>query len=169
MIERLTCPVCGYAYESGPEAACGPCPLHTDCAMACCPACGHTTINTQKSSLAQWVGRLFKTGEQAVQVPLERRLTVHVRSDDIGLSPQTLRNVADDETRTLDQVQPGDVIEVGRFGRGLSLQHQLRLQAFGVEPGQPLTVIQQHPVTIVKVDHTELAVERFLAHQIYVR
>lgn len=65
-------------------------------------------------------------------------------------------------------VSPGETIEVGRFDRALSLQHQLRLQAFGVEPGQSLSVIQQRPVTIVKVDHTELAVERFLAHQIFV-
>ncbi len=165
---RLTCPVCGYQYESGPEGACGPCPLHSDCAMACCPACGHTTINTQKSRLVQWFEKLFTTHRRDSRKYVLPRLTVHVREEEIAFIPQKENLRVPDDARTLDQVPPGEVIQIDKFSPGLSLLHQLRLQAFGVEPGQALSIIQQHPVTIVQVDRTELAVERYLAHQIYV-
>jgi Fe2+ transport system protein FeoA len=169
MIENLTCPVCGYQYESGPEGACGPCPLHSDCAMACCPACGHTTINTEKSAVVNLFRKLFKSGGKVEQAKTNQPLTVHVRQDQSDLASSINEPVLiKEDVKTLDDVIPGETIKIDGFATALSLQHQLRLQAFGVEPGQSLSIIQQHPVTIVKVGHTELAVEHYLAHQIYV-
>lgn len=43
-----------------------------------------------------------------------------------------------------------------------------RLQAYGVAPGRELEVIQQSPVTVVRVDHVELAFERSIARGIVV-
>lgn len=137
--------------------------------MACCPACGHTTINTQKSSLVQLIRKWIFPGDKSELAPVAQPLKVHIRMEDVELDRAAVLEESDDPDRkTLDHIPPGQMIQIERFGNGLSLQHQLRLQAFGVEPGQSLSVIQQYPVTIVKVDHTELAVERFLAHQIFV-
>lgn len=43
-----------------------------------------------------------------------------------------------------------------------------RLQAYGIAPGRDLDVIQQSPVTVVRVDHVELAFERVVAQDIIV-
>lgn len=44
-----------------------------------------------------------------------------------------------------------------------------RLQAYGVAPGRDLEVIQQSPVTVVRVDHVELAFERSISKSIVVQ
>lgn len=43
-----------------------------------------------------------------------------------------------------------------------------RLQAYGVSPGRELEIVQQSPVTVVRVDHVELAFERSVARQIII-
>ena len=46
-------------------------------------------------------------------------------------------------------------------------QHNIRLQAYGVVPGNYLRIRQHRPVTVVQVDHTELAFESDLANAIF--
>jgi Fe2+ transport system protein FeoA len=43
-----------------------------------------------------------------------------------------------------------------------------QLQAFGLVPGYWVEVIQQSPVTVVKIEHSELAMESDLARQVLV-
>lgn len=43
-----------------------------------------------------------------------------------------------------------------------------RLQGYGIAPGRELEVVQQSPVTVVRVDHVELALERSVARGIEV-
>jgi Fe2+ transport system protein FeoA len=42
------------------------------------------------------------------------------------------------------------------------------LQAFGVVPGHRVRVLQHSPVTVVKIDYTELALENDMARLIQV-
>lgn len=64
---------------------------------------------------------------------------------------------------TLAQVRPGQLVRVKGFLPGISNARIWHLQSYGVVPGCWLRVIQQSPVTIVQVDHLELALERGLA------
>jgi Fe2+ transport system protein FeoA len=43
-----------------------------------------------------------------------------------------------------------------------------RLQAYGVSPGSELEVVQQSPVTVVRIDHVELAFEHSVARDILI-
>jgi Fe2+ transport system protein FeoA len=47
-------------------------------------------------------------------------------------------------------------------------EHKSQLQAYGVIPGYALRLQQQKPVTVIQVDHTELAFEYDLAKRIFV-
>jgi Fe2+ transport system protein FeoA len=64
---------------------------------------------------------------------------------------------------SLAQVKPGQVVRVKGFLPGIAYTRQWHLQSYGVVPGCSLRVIQQSPVTIVQVDHLELALEHGLA------
>ncbi|MBI5311127.1 MAG: ferrous iron transport protein A [Actinobacteria bacterium] len=43
-----------------------------------------------------------------------------------------------------------------------------RLQAYGIAPGREIEVVQQSPVTVVRVDHVELAFESSIAREIVI-
>lgn len=43
-----------------------------------------------------------------------------------------------------------------------------RLQAYGIAPGREIEVVQQRPVTVVRVDHVELAFENVVAREILI-
>ena len=43
-----------------------------------------------------------------------------------------------------------------------------QLQAYGIAPGREIQVIQQSPVTVVRVDHVELAFESSIAREIVI-
>ena len=68
--------------------------------------------------------------------------------------------------KTLAQVKPGSRVQIQDFLEGLSHTRQAHLQSYGVIPGNWVTVIQHSPVTIIEVDHLELALERELAERI---
>jgi len=44
----------------------------------------------------------------------------------------------------------------------------LQMQAYGLAPGRLVQVLQQEPVTVVRADHTELALEDDLASKVLV-
>jgi Fe2+ transport system protein FeoA len=69
---------------------------------------------------------------------------------------------------SLAQVKPGQLVKVKGFLPGLSAVRTWHLQSYGVVPGCWLRVVQQSPVTIVQVEHLELALERGLAAYIQV-
>jgi Fe2+ transport system protein FeoA len=69
---------------------------------------------------------------------------------------------------SLAQVKPGRRVRINGFLPGLSAARSWHLQSYGVVPGCWLRVVQQSPVTIVQVEHLELALERGLAALIQV-
>jgi Fe2+ transport system protein FeoA len=64
---------------------------------------------------------------------------------------------------SLAEAKPGQQVRVRGFLPGLSTERAWHLQSYGVVPGSYLLVLQQSPVTIVQVEHLELALERGLA------
>ncbi len=70
---------------------------------------------------------------------------------------------------TLADVPPGQQAEIESFLAGLSDERQAHLRAYGLAPGHRVQVKQHQPVTVVQVDHTELAIENELARQVGIK
>lgn len=144
----MTCSMCGHVYDPAGAQACAACPLHTGCAMTCCPACGYTAVDPNRSALARWFAGIFgghttagRTGTQGTEWD--------------GPRPD----------RLLAELSPGDEARVVDF-EGAAADRRGQLQAYGLVPGRRLRVVQQRPVTVLLVDHTELAIEGDLARGI---
>jgi len=65
--------------------------------------------------------------------------------------------------RCLNDLRPGRRARVVEFNSQITSERRAQLQAYGVIPGQILYVHQQIPVTVIQIDHTELALEAGLA------
>ena len=63
---------------------------------------------------------------------------------------------------TLAGARPGHEVAIVGFAGGAGDLHE-RLLAYGLIPGRTLRVLAQKPLTVVQVEHTELALERELA------
>jgi Fe2+ transport system protein FeoA len=141
--ELFGCPMCGHRFDPAEHAACIACPLHKGCSLLCCPACGHTTIDPQRSRLARWLtARLPKPGRRAA-------------------TPWAAAG------HTLAHVPPGGRARIVELGKMPAVQRE-RLQAYGLAPGRWVGVLQHSPVTVVQIDQTELAFEADLAAQVFV-
>jgi Fe2+ transport system protein FeoA len=68
----------------------------------------------------------------------------------------------------LADVPPGYCARVGGFESSLSPEQLTHLKAYGLVPGHWVRVLQHSPVTVVQIEHTELALEGDLARQIRV-
>lgn len=64
---------------------------------------------------------------------------------------------------TLANVPPGERAIVAGFCERMNPERRAHLQAYGLVPGRAVQVVQQYPVTVLQVDHTELALEVELA------
>lgn len=69
---------------------------------------------------------------------------------------------------TLDEVRPGQAVKISGFSQAISPERQTRLQAYGLLPGRCVHVVQHAPVTVLRVEYTELALETGLASEILV-
>jgi Fe2+ transport system protein FeoA len=69
---------------------------------------------------------------------------------------------------TLMDVPPGRTAQVAGFLSGIPAARQAQLQAYGLVSGAQVRILQHSPVTIVQVEHIELALERGLAGQVKV-
>ena len=70
---------------------------------------------------------------------------------------------------TLLDIAPGQSAEVIGFSTHSDPELHERLLAYGVIPGQRLNVLNQKPLTLVQIEHMELALERVLAACIEVK
>lgn len=86
------------------------------------------------------------------------------------LSLHTCRQPAggQDVPLTLADIPPGSQAEIAAFLEGLSDERQAHLRAYGLSAGSRVQVKQHQPVTVIQVDHTELAMESALARKIRV-
>lgn len=69
---------------------------------------------------------------------------------------------------TLTDVSPGTKVQVAGFSGDLSPHQQEHLQAYGLVAGRGVRVLQHSPVTVVQVEHMELAMEKELACKVWV-
>lgn len=57
---------------------------------------------------------------------------------------------------------------IAGFTEDLTPTRKAQLQAYGLVPGYWVEVLQHSPVTVVKIEHSELAMENGLASQVLV-
>ena len=145
-VQLLTCPLCGHRFEAAGHVACKSCPLQSGCQVVCCPACGYQTVDPHKSLF----GRLAQTLFNSFRLPGGAS-----RLDRVGL--------------TLADVPPGWRARVAGFTDRVSPDRQARLQAYGLIQNYWVRVVQHSPVTVVRLDNTELALETELAGEIQVQ
>jgi Fe2+ transport system protein FeoA len=67
---------------------------------------------------------------------------------------------------TLADLHPGEGAQLMGFAPGLPQELWVHLQAYGLVPGRYVRVLQHNPVTVVQVEHCEIALEEDLACQI---
>jgi Fe2+ transport system protein FeoA/rubredoxin len=140
MATYLTCPMCGFEFDKTDTLCAHGCPLGALCTLIRCPGCGYEFPETPK--VVSWVGRLFRR-RSAAEAPLPEGI------------------------RLLSEAKRGERVEVMCLGSTTSPRHQ-RLAVFGMVPGARITVIQQRPACVVKVDETELALDPEIARDILV-
>lgn len=70
---------------------------------------------------------------------------------------------------TLADIPPGRRAEVIGFAENFPADRKAYLQAYGLGLKQLVQVIQHKPVTIIRLDHVELALENELASGIQVQ
>lgn len=71
--------------------------------------------------------------------------------------------------RSLLDVRPGHTTTISGFAGLTPPETRERLLAYGLLPGQTLRVLAQKPLTVLQIEHTELALERELAHCVTIR
>ena len=134
------CPLCGHELDI---TGCDSCPLGSNCPMVCCPACGYTTIDTDKTTV----------GKLALNL-----VTSQAPKNDANLRAGLV---------TLGEVPKGASVRVVAV-ENVNGSRPLQMQAYGLAPGRTVQVLQQDPVTVVRADHTELALEGDLASKVLV-
>ena len=69
---------------------------------------------------------------------------------------------------SLAQVHPGHKAKICSFSPKISCQRRAHLLAYGLLPGHWVRVIRHSPVTVLEIEHLELALETELAGEIQV-
>ncbi len=157
MSTSLACPMCGFHYIPEAHASCDGCPIQKGCTMVCCPSCGYQTINPASSSVV----RMAAAGRSGWQ-----RLRKRLRKNGVAQASPDNRGQADE--LILTSVLPGREACVAGFSPGISPERKARLQAYGLVTGQVVRVVQHNPVTVVVIEHLELAMETDLARTVLV-
>lgn len=75
-------------------------------------------------------------------------------------------HIGSDSPATLADVLPGSLVKILSFDERLPSKRRVQLIAYGLSPGLWIEVLQQSPVTIIRIDNTELALEKSLAEKI---
>jgi Fe2+ transport system protein FeoA len=142
---NLKCSLCGFLYNPDQHAACQSCPMHKDCNLVCCPACGYQTVNPQHSLLGRMVRHFPKPRRKARVKP----------GMPMGIS--------------LADIPPGIQAQVIGFSDDFPEDRRAYLQAYGLVINHQVRVVQHSPVTIIRFDNIELALEAALAEGIRVQ
>jgi Fe2+ transport system protein FeoA len=70
--------------------------------------------------------------------------------------------------QTILDLAPGQPAYVTGFSPGLSPDQRALLRAYGLVPGYPIRIVQQAPVSVIQIEHAEIALENELAGEIFV-
>lgn len=85
-----------------------------------------------------------------------------------GVKKGASGNIQFENQLTLRDITPGHPVRVSGFSSRISPEKRTLLRAYGVVPGYQVRVLQQSPVSVVQVDHTEIALEPDLATEIFI-
>lgn len=69
----------------------------------------------------------------------------------------------DRNVQNLAMVCPGERAKITGFSRELTPEQRTRLQAYGLCPGTWVTVSMHAPVTVLQIEHLEIALETEMA------
>jgi Fe2+ transport system protein FeoA len=69
---------------------------------------------------------------------------------------------------TLAHVSAGSRAVVTKYLPGMPAERYAQLRAYGLAPGCQVFVLQHTPITVIRIDHLELALEHSLVKEIQV-
>ncbi len=169
-VKSVACSLCGYRFDPSGHPGCASCPAHTNCQMVCCPACGHTFVDPAGSRLAGWVAPLLRrmglqSGPRGADDPLPKPGVLPLGAE--GAEESAAAEIPPGAAGTLLDVPPGAVARVGAI-LGIPASRREHMEVYGLTAGRWVRVTQHFPVTVVQVDHTELALEEDLARGVVV-
>lgn len=138
----LRCSMCGYDFDPTDLACHSSCPLGGGCMVICCPRCGYSMVNPERSTALAWFKRLWRR-------------------------PPSTPAPASDGSLPLLGLRPGQDGRVVSLGEGQPDQ-MLHLSHFGLLPGVPIRLRQSKPVPIIQIGATDLALDTAVAACIFV-
>lgn len=143
--QDIQCSMCGQRFDPEQHLACRACPMHSGCNLVCCPACGYQTVDPGRSKMVR-LARFFSKLRSSSGSAQDRK-----------------------DRTTLADVPAGCRAEVVGFSAGFPPDRRVYLQSYGLVLNYSVQVVQHSPVTIVRLDHIELALENDLARGILVQ
>jgi Fe2+ transport system protein FeoA len=160
-MNEITCAMCGHTFDSAQHRGCAACPLQPGCQLACCPNCGYEAVDPSQSVLASAFANFLR--KLSREKPNMQGINTKNKSQpDPSLAKSTIA-----AGRRLTDLCAGSKARILGFAPDISIERKAQLQAYGVIPGNSLWVQQQKPVTVIQVEHTELAFETELADSIF--
>ena len=129
----VACALCGCRFDPSASDACASCPLGRGCSLVCCPECGYSVPDASRSAFAGLAAR--------AQARFARRQQPAVAP------PRSLAEAAPGCRATIETLEH------------VPARQREQLLAYGVAPGRVVDVLQTRPVTIIRVEHAELAFE----------
>ncbi len=145
---QCTCPLCGHSFDPAAHLACQTCPLHAGCHLVCCPACGHTTVDPGAIAPGALDHRASGSLDRTAAGPASPHPSVwNMRAH---LSAALADVPLEQRARVVDM-------------EALPVAQRDQLHGYGILPGCVLRVVQRTPVTVVQIEHTELALETAIA------
>lgn len=157
----MVCGICGEHFDPAANPGCAGCPVNDGCLLACCPACGYSMPNPESSRLVRLATVIADACGSRTRAWRERAATSGQRRRDRAAAD------ASPDAPTLADAAPGVSVRVRAIGTGADKWRE-HLQAYGISRGREIQVVQQLPVTVVRVDHVELAFEARIAREIAV-
>ena len=137
----VTCSFCGFEFDPSDTLCAHGCPLGATCHLVKCPSCGYEFPARPRRK--SFMSRLLRQSE----------------AEPALLPAEVVRAT---------QLRPGEVVEVMCVG-GVKRGREDRLAVFGLVPGAEIRVIQQRPSCVMRIDQTELALDREIGDEILVR
>ena len=141
MAKYLTCPFCGFEFDSEDTLCHHGCPLGPHCQLIRGPNCQYEYA--ERPAGVRWIRNLFRKRPHLEETHPELVTTA----------------------RELDAGASATVMCIG----GTRESRKNSLAVFGLVPGAEITVLQQRPECVLRVGETELALDADIARLVLVK
>lgn len=132
--------MCGFEFDRSETRCEHGCPLGAYCNLVSCPNCDYEFPD--RPHRTSWLWKLLR------------------KKDPDPLFPHGVKPASD--------LPAGEAAEIVCLGATRGSRFNA-LTVYGLEPGAKITIIQQHPSCVIRIDETELALDRDIARDILVR